>query len=1001
MGLNSHSLRPDRSPSADTPKLKHPCLPFRSRAQCTPGLVPAAAMINNVGSMSHPRKYPFVCARSWSVIVMMVLACAAAQTRAQSLRYSMEIPFAAPFSLSSAPAGLAGNGSKVYFSARTPEAGRELWVTDGTAAGTRMVVDLVPGKRDGISATQTAVTPSGRAYFVGTSSEEGTELFVTDGTAVGTHVTKDIRPGALAGTAISSLVALGEVALFIADDGVTGPEIWRSDGTEAGTFRLSEVDPGTASLGEWGVSEPAGGYIYFSNYSSGQFRLWQSDGTLAGTRAITGATADAGGAGGFVMLGSKTYFGTGTGVFTIGAGASTAQQLAAPSGQVAASFSSATRRVAMAVLDTKVYFAGKSLVGSDSPEPWATDGSQAGTTRVLDIVSGAAGSAPEWLVQAGGLVYFSATTAANGRELWASDGTPSGTQMIRDIRSGTGSSNAQSFTRVSNKIVFLADDGSSGVEPWVTDGTPPGTVRLADLEPGAGSSMTTGNTPKFFSCGDRLVFAATNSAASQELYVTDGTPAGTALLKDIAVGQTAYFSPQTGLQNRTAVIRGDTLFFATQTAFVRTDGSPEGTTAASGVLAQTTPFGPELALVGSRIVFVGTSPASGAELWATDGLPGTEAMVKDIRSGTGSSLPRRLFGAGSRVYFETGFGDANSRDLWVSDGTSEGTQLLVTIPGISRGSLLPLMAAEINGSVLVHIGQTVVTDGTPTGTQLLVPGQTAGTASQMTKSGALVYFFVQVGTGPQADLWRSDGTSPGTWSLGRFELIAQYADIGSLGDGRVVFPARLAGDTTAGTELWISDGTVNGTGMVLDMTPGPDSTPISVMGSLPGKVILSVYGSTTGSEPWVTDGTAAGTVMLADTDPGSVGGVGFGAVLKDRMYLISPYLDNLWVTDGTPVGTMPVPNAPGPRAPRFNIASLIPVGSTLFCLLPGSNAPELWVIERCRADTNNSGGVTIDDLFLFFNAWFQGQSRGDFDLSGQVTIDDLFLFINAWFNGCG
>ena len=54
----------------------------------------------------------------------------------------------------------------------------------------------------------------------------------------------------------------------------------------------------------------------------------------------------------------------------------------------------------------------------------------------------------------------------------------------------------------------------------------------------------------------------------------------------------------------------------------------------------------------------------------------------------------------------------------------------------------------------------------------------------------------------------------------------------------------------------------------------------------------------------------------------------------------------------------------------------------------------------CVADFNNQNGVTIDDLFLYFNAYFTGSPASDVNGNGGTSIDDLFLFINAWFIGC-
>lgn len=54
----------------------------------------------------------------------------------------------------------------------------------------------------------------------------------------------------------------------------------------------------------------------------------------------------------------------------------------------------------------------------------------------------------------------------------------------------------------------------------------------------------------------------------------------------------------------------------------------------------------------------------------------------------------------------------------------------------------------------------------------------------------------------------------------------------------------------------------------------------------------------------------------------------------------------------------------------------------------------------CPGDFNGQDGVTIDDLFLYFNAWFTSDPSADFDGQNGVGIDDLFLFLNAWFVGC-
>jgi ELWxxDGT repeat protein len=119
--------------------------------------------------------------------------------------------------------------------------GRELWKSDGTAAGTVLVKDLLPGKTtDGypLSSFPSDLTRyNGAMYFIA----NGDELWKTDGTAAGTTKVKDIDPnkgGDEGSGSYASMAVFNGKLLFAGDDGVNGSDLWVSDGTEAGTQRL-------------------------------------------------------------------------------------------------------------------------------------------------------------------------------------------------------------------------------------------------------------------------------------------------------------------------------------------------------------------------------------------------------------------------------------------------------------------------------------------------------------------------------------------------------------------------------------------------------------------------------------------------------------------------------------------------------------------------------------------------------------------------------------------
>jgi len=83
-----------------------------------------------------------------------------------------------------------------------------------------------------------------------------------------------------------------------------------------------------------------------------------------------------------------------------------------------------------------------------------------------------------------------------------------------------------------NNLLFTADDGVVGAELWITDGTEAGTQLLLDINPGTASS-----TIKFLASFNNMVyFLAKTDAKGHEIWVSDGTAAGTKLLKDINPG---------------------------------------------------------------------------------------------------------------------------------------------------------------------------------------------------------------------------------------------------------------------------------------------------------------------------------------------------------------------------------------------------------------------------------------------------------------------------------
>ncbi|MEM7205615.1 MAG: ELWxxDGT repeat protein [Planctomycetota bacterium] len=128
-------------------------------------------------------------------------------------------------------------GELLFFSANDGQRGAEVWVTDGTSAGTRLLVDVEPGPRSSLPGRLTAWGD----VAIWTASGPGT-TWTSDGTTAGT---RELRPG---GTAWSrapiGLEPAGSRRLVLAAATAgSGTEPWISDGTPAGTVQLAELNP--------------------------------------------------------------------------------------------------------------------------------------------------------------------------------------------------------------------------------------------------------------------------------------------------------------------------------------------------------------------------------------------------------------------------------------------------------------------------------------------------------------------------------------------------------------------------------------------------------------------------------------------------------------------------------------------------------------------------------------------------------------------------------------
>jgi ELWxxDGT repeat protein len=163
----------------------------------------------------------------------------------------------------------------------------------------QLVRDIAVG---GGSNPRELTNAAGLVFFTADDDVHGRELWITDGTAAGTRLIRDIRPGP-GGSRPRKLTPVGGRLYFVATDGTRGRELWVSDGTRAGTRLVKDLAAGPDDAGISGIAAGGGGQAWFGrDYRS----LWLTDGTAAGTRRVrlfSGVAVDSA-----RQMGSRRFF---------------------------------------------------------------------------------------------------------------------------------------------------------------------------------------------------------------------------------------------------------------------------------------------------------------------------------------------------------------------------------------------------------------------------------------------------------------------------------------------------------------------------------------------------------------------------------------------------------------------------------------------------------------------------------------------------------------------
>ena len=438
-----------------------------------------------------------------------------------------------------------------------------------------------------------------RLFFTADDGVFGRELWISDGTPTGTRIVKDINSGST-GSDPQQLTAVNGILFFTADDGIHGREVWRSDGTFNGTVMIPEVYIGPNSSNPTELTNFNNRQLFFSA-TDGQLgqELWRYN-------TATGATirvAD-------IYVGAKDSSPTDL-TFVVDAHGNKNLFFRADDGILGPELwrtriNPITHRIQTARLRDiypgatgsnpfnitavghAVYFGADD--GVHGAELWRSDGTVTGTYLVKDINPGGASSLVESAttlmaaVNVGTVIrpnrlIFAADNGFQGQELWISDGTMIGTKLIKDINPGSASSSPFMQQQhlpdrrflifrdsIPNVLFFGADDGVTGNELWRTNGQFGGTRLVRDINFGTADGLLNnqliGITDKPH---HKIYFAASNGANlfNNELWTSNDTVPGTKIVQDInpgskpsdpnnfeIFGNALFFAADNGLQGR-------------------------------------------------------------------------------------------------------------------------------------------------------------------------------------------------------------------------------------------------------------------------------------------------------------------------------------------------------------------------------------------------------------------------------------------------------------------
>ncbi len=787
-------------------------------------------------------------------------------------------------------------------------------------------------------------------------------------------------------TTLDMFAEMNGVFYFSSNDGIHGRELWRSDGTEEGTWLVKDINPDTASANVNDIVV-SGNKIFFSaNDGVNGQQLWVSDGTSDSTYMLSTSFGFNAPAPSYITDVNGTAFFTVTSfnhkrsAMEVGwntPGNSSCSRLFSFS-----TFSGYNIRY-LTNVNGKLFFTANNFFSGVSGQLYVSDGTTSGTSEVLDNNSFEISNASN-LTALNGSLYFSAFSfnfINNIYTLWVSDGTSTGTHTVKNVNNISlpqfyNDDNQRPFTVKDKTLFFQGIISNTDNELFKYDAadTAKGIRLVRDIVPGAAGSFP----DNIRNVNGTIFFTTSPFNADAALWKTDGTYAGTRLVKDINPGGPNYYY---GLVPYDSILmfvysngkQGFDLW--------KTNGTAGGTVMVKDIFPGVYSSFPQfITYHGDQFLFTANDGDRGFELWKSNGMKEGTTLIKDINTSfSGSSNPFGFTPLNNNTALFTAYTNQYGYEAWKTDGTDTGTKVVKDVYPGAFGSY-PQFFTNLKNSIYFFAGTDsgyylCKTDGTDAGTSLLYRLNVNSYVEDVATTDNFFYFVVYNFNTNTQELWRSNGTAAGTYAIKAD--IPSYFALNPVGVGKTLFFVYTDGNT--GTELWKTNGTTIGTKLVKDINPGFNSSYPFNLYNFNGKLY---FAADSGNGPllWTSDGTPAGTKLFKAAFIQSTPFALANGKLFFSAFSVVANGTELYATDGTKAGTRLVKDVN--KGPASSYPYSLVNGKALLYFLANSNnsdTSQLWVSDGTKEGTHKVTTFTFPNF-------------GNTNFTEQVNVNDKLFF---------